>query len=463
MRMQTRTIIIALFSGSAALSPVANAYWFFQERAASVVELVPPPQRPLAQQRHYRYHSHYHHPHRHKRAFQRRGIFASKGNHHVSHPLSAVGHQISVKRTKLKARHPIRVTVLKPTSKPAHHRSTAKVLSAHAKAAMQRLATGRVPLRKKGAHLPDHGRRDVKMLGRISAFTAPGNGASYPKKATVRKPPVVVAPVITRMQINRANLTATLPSKVSKSPGFPSSARLVSSPGSNDRSRRRVPPYIRPLTATGTFILAAAMRYVIFRRRKSRSISGLAVDGESSAPNTRTKPERHVSDSQVARPMVAVKYQRLNFNYDEVRRLDVNEFFLGLPVVPIRDPNTAASAREMYTNGLAARAVPMGEEGTPIPDEWHLVPHDCGEIVVGRVTELYATPDEKAGLAGFYEHIPAQFQDPAWAKISYNDGQNYTFAMVASGILPRLGDSVNLMFGQQTPPVPNQILTALDR
>lgn len=459
--MQTGTIIIALFSGNAALSPVANAYWFYQEQAASVVELVPPPQRPLAQQRHY--HSRYHHPHRHKRVFQRRGIFASKGNHHVSHPQSAVGQRINVKRTKLKARHSIRGTALKPTSKPAHHRSTAKALPARAKVAKQQVAAGRVPMRKKEAHRLGNGRRDVKMLGRISAFTAPGIGASYPKKAAIRKLPVVPTPVITRMQISRANRTTTLPSKVSESPGFPTPVRLVSSPGSHDRARRHVPPYIRPLTATGTFILSAVMCYVIFRRRKSRSISELAVDGESGASNTRSKPEQRVSDSQVARPMATAKYQRLNFNYDGVLRLDVNEFFLGLPVGPIRDLNTAASAGEMHTNGLAARAVPMGEEGTPIPGEWRLVPHDCGEIVVGRVTELYATLDEKAGLTGFYEHIPTQFQDLAWAKVAYNDGQNFTFAMVAPGIIPRLGDSVNLIFGQQTPPVPNQIMTAPDR
>lgn len=100
-------------------------------------------------------------------------------------------------------------------------------------------------------------------------------------------------------------------------------------------------------------------------------------------------------------------------------------------------------------------------DNEPPANAGKVVQHAYGDAAQGVVDEIYDTPEAKARVDGFYAHIPAEFQDLTWMKVTYHQGQIYTFAAAMPGLIIHPGDTVRFVFGQQDPPVPNQVVAVV--
>jgi hypothetical protein len=213
--------------------------------------------------------------------------------------------------------------------------------------------------------------------------------------------------------------------------------------------------FLAPLVAA--LAALSGLGYAVFRKRK-RPLPGAARSAGAAPPQPGSPATPAEADGPSTPPAAT---PRRGFNYDEVRRVNVGRVFMA--PLPQATTGTGGAAAVETTNagGNTEAADHPPADGVPPANTGKVVQHANGDVVQGIVAEIYDTPEAKARVDGFYEHIPAEFQDLTWMKVTYHQGQIYTLAAAMPGLVMHPGDTVRLVFGQQDPPVPNQVVAVV--
>lgn len=420
--MKRKTTLMALFTGCIVFSPIANAFWFFHRPA------------PVARTHHthYRHHLRHHHEYHPRPARPYRRVITEYRIYYVPVPVPAHRGQTHAGRRRIHAlppgkmasgptRQPAPVQFAPAAPKPA----TGRPLTPVAPAAAGPAASPPIPAGTAATHVIDH-------------------------------PQAIISPARPGSPASQSNGMPAQPAAASSQAHAAPLGLAASQPGQADawHKIRKFSPSYAPLAAA--IAALAGIGFALSRKRKKKP--GIANQATSGPP----QPEAPVTAASAAdTSMLPASTLRKGFNYAEVRRLNVDRVFLE-PFLPIQDGIGRASAvQATNAGGGTVSAEHHSTANAPQEAGVNVIQHAYGEAIQGVVDEVYDTPAAKAGLDGFYEHIPAEFRDPAWMKVLYNHGQNYTFAMLAPGLAVNAGDTVHLVFGQQHPPVPNQVVAVV--